>query len=74
MWLTKFSIKRQITLIMIYLVVILFSIFGFSQLKIDFFPDITFPFAGVITSYTGVGPDDIETLITAKYIIAEQKQ
>ncbi|MCX6168967.1 MAG: efflux RND transporter permease subunit [Ignavibacteriales bacterium] len=64
MLLTKFSIKRQITLVMIYAVVILFSFFSFSQLKIDFFPDITFPFAGVITSYTGVGPEDIENLIT----------
>jgi HAE1 family hydrophobic/amphiphilic exporter-1 len=64
MLLTRFSLKRQITLSMIYAVIILFSFFSFSQLKIDFFPDITFPFAGVITSYSGVGPDDIETLIT----------
>jgi HAE1 family hydrophobic/amphiphilic exporter-1 len=49
---------------MIYAVIILFSFFSFSQLKIDFFPDITFPFAGVITSYPGVGPEDIENLIT----------
>ncbi|MBN2708618.1 MAG: efflux RND transporter permease subunit [Calditrichaceae bacterium] len=64
MFLTKFSLKRQITLTMIYAVVIFFSFFSFSQLKIDFFPDITFPFAGVMTSYPGVGPEDIETLIT----------
>lgn len=64
MLITKFSIKRQITLIMIYSVVIFFSFFSFSQLKIDFFPDITFPFAGVITSYSGVGSEDIENLIT----------
>ncbi|MFH0989667.1 MAG: efflux RND transporter permease subunit [bacterium] len=64
MLLTKFSLKRQITLMMVYAVIILFSFFSFSQLKIDFFPDITFPIAGVITSYAGVGPDDIETLIS----------
>ncbi len=64
MLLTKFSLRRQITLVMIYAVIILFSFFSFSQLKIDFFPDITFPFAGVITSYPGVGPEDIENLIT----------
>jgi len=38
--------------------------FSFTQLKIDFFPDIKFPYAGIITSYTGVGPEDIENLIT----------
>ncbi len=64
MLITKFSLKRQITLVMIYAVIIFFSFFSFSQLKIDFFPDITFPFAGVITSYTGVGPEDIENLIS----------
>ncbi|MEG8947949.1 efflux RND transporter permease subunit [Rosettibacter firmus] len=64
MILTKFSLKRQITLLMIYGVIILFSLFSFSQLKIDFFPDITFPIAGVITNYPGVGPEDIENLIT----------
>lgn len=64
MLLTKFSLRRQITLLMIYGVILFFSFFSFSQLKIDFFPDITFPFAGVITSYSGVGPEDIENLIT----------
>jgi len=49
---------------MIYGVILFFSFFSFSQLKIDFFPDITFPFAGVITSYSGVGSEDIENLIT----------
>ena len=64
MILTKFSLKRQITLLMIYCIIIGFSFFSFSQLKIDFFPDIQFPYAGIITSYTGVGPEDIENLIT----------
>jgi HAE1 family hydrophobic/amphiphilic exporter-1 len=64
MLLTKFSLRRQITLIMFYAVVIGFSLFSFSQLKIDFFPDIQFPIAGVITNYSGVGPEDIENLVT----------
>lgn len=64
MILTKFSLRRQITLVMIYGVIIFFSFFSFSQLKIDFFPDITFPIAGVVTNYSGVGPEDIENLVT----------
>jgi HAE1 family hydrophobic/amphiphilic exporter-1 len=64
MLLTKFSLRRQITLLMMYAVVIGFSLFSFSQLKIDFFPDIQFPIAGVITNYSGVGPEDIENLVT----------
>ena len=64
MILTRFSLRRQITLVMIYGVIILFSFFSFSQLKIDFFPNITFPIAGVVTNYSGVGPEDIENLVT----------
>jgi len=64
MILSKFSLKRQITMLMLYSIVISFSMFSFTQLKIDFFPDIKFPYAGIITSYTGVGPEDIENLIT----------
>ncbi|MCF8307060.1 MAG: efflux RND transporter permease subunit [Ignavibacteriales bacterium] len=64
MILSKFSIKRRITLLMFYAIVMGFSIFAFTQLKIDFFPDIQFPIAGVIINYPGVGPQDIETTIT----------
>lgn len=64
MLLTKFSIKRQITLLMFYAIVLSFSFFAFTQLKIDFFPDIQFPIAGVITNYSGVGPQDIENTLT----------
>ena len=64
MRLTTFSLKRQITMLMFYAVVISFSLFSFSQLKIDFFPDIVFPIAGVVTNYSGVGSEDIENLIT----------
>lgn len=64
MILSKFSLRRQITLLMIYSIVIGFSFFSFSQLKLDFFPDIQFPIAGVITNYSGIGPEDIENLVT----------
>ncbi len=64
MILAKFSIKRQITLLMFYAIVLSFSLFAFTQLKIDFFPDIQFPIAGVITNYQGVGPQDIENTLT----------
>jgi HAE1 family hydrophobic/amphiphilic exporter-1 len=64
MLLSKFSINRRITLLMFYAIVLSFSIFAFTQLKVDFFPDIQFPIAGVITNYYGVGPRDIETTVT----------
>ena len=57
------SIKKRVTLSMIYLIIIGFAIFSFSQLKIDLFPDLDFPVVGIITQYQGVGPVDVENLI-----------
>ncbi len=63
MKIVEISIRKRITLTMIYLIVIGFAIFSFSQLKIDLFPDIEFPVIGIVTQYPGVGPEDIENLI-----------
>lgn len=64
MSLPNLSIKRGITVTMIYLIVIGFGIFGLTQLKLDLYPNITIPVVGVMTQYTGVGPEDIENVIT----------
>ncbi|MBD3273975.1 MAG: AcrB/AcrD/AcrF family protein, partial [Candidatus Marinimicrobia bacterium] len=64
MILSKAAIKRGITFTMIYFIVIGFGLFSLSRLKVDLFPDITFPIIGVITQYEGVGPFDIENLVT----------
>ncbi len=63
MKIVEISIKKRITLSMIYLIIIGFALFSFSQLKIDLFPDIDFPVIGIITEYSGVGPEDMENLI-----------
>lgn len=64
MQLAKFSIRRSVTTAMIYLIVVGFGIFSLTQLKIDLFPDLSFPVIAVITNYRGVGPEDIENLVT----------
>ncbi|HFB67666.1 MAG TPA: efflux RND transporter permease subunit, partial [Calditrichae bacterium] len=58
------SIQRKITFFMLYLIVIGFGLFSLSRLKIDLLPDIKFPVIGIIVEYQGVGPADIENLIT----------
>ncbi len=64
MSLSSLSIKRAVTFAMIYVFVVGFGLFGLSRLKIDMYPDITFPVISVITTYTGVAPADIENSIT----------
>ncbi|HCK99876.1 MAG TPA: AcrB/AcrD/AcrF family protein, partial [Candidatus Marinimicrobia bacterium] len=64
MKLSRLAIKRGVTFAMIYIIAIGFGIYGLGTLKLDLYPDITFPVIGIITQYTGVGPEDIENTIT----------
>ena len=64
MKISNFSISRRITTAMIVLLVVLIGIISFSRLNVDLYPDITFPGAAIVTSYSGVGPEEMENLIT----------
>lgn len=61
---SSLAIRRGITFFMIYLILVGFGIFSLARLKLDLFPDITFPVIAVVTQYTGVGPFDIENTVT----------
>lgn len=60
------SVKKPVTMSMIFLAVIVLSMVSFSRLSIDLFPDITFPTITVFTSNSGMGPEEIESNITQK--------
>jgi len=64
MKLSDFSIKRSVTTAMIILMVLLIGVVALSRLSLDLFPDITFPGAAIITTYEGVGSEEVENLIT----------
>lgn len=49
---------------MLALIIVVFGILAFTQLGLDFFPDVEFPTVSVITVYAGASPEDIENTIT----------
>jgi HAE1 family hydrophobic/amphiphilic exporter-1 len=61
---TNTAIKRGVTFFMIYLIAVGFGLFSLSQLNVDLYPELEFPVLAIITQYTGVGPFDMETVIT----------
>lgn len=61
--LSDLSIKRAVTFSMIFIAVVCFGILSLLRLSPELMPDITFPVASIITSYAGVGPEDLEKLI-----------
>ena len=62
--LPKVAIHRPVTVLMLAAVVVLLGLVSFSRLPVDLMPDVEFPSLTVRTQYSGVGPEEIETLIT----------
>ncbi len=61
---TQVAVRRGVTFIMIYLIAVGFGLFSLLRLNIDLYPKLEFPMMAVITQYTGVGPFDMETVVT----------
>ena len=62
--LSSLSVRRGVAFGMVFAVVVGFGLLSLSRLKLDLFPDISFPTVVVITSYSGASPEDMETLVT----------
>jgi HAE1 family hydrophobic/amphiphilic exporter-1 len=62
--LAKMAVKRPVTFFMISLIVIGFGFFGLTGLKRSLYPNVSFPTVTIYTTYAGVAPQDMETLIT----------
>ena len=62
--LSNVAIRRGVTFGMVFLVIIGFGLFSLSRLKVDLYPDITFPVVLVVSRYSGANPYDIETVLS----------
>ena len=64
MSLTKFSIERPVTIIMIVSGLLIFGVVSLGLLPQELFPQIVYPQLTVVTPYGNAAPEEIETLIT----------
>jgi len=62
--LARKAVERPVTFFMTGLIVIGFGLFGLSNLRLNLYPDVSFPTITVYTTYEGVAPGDMETLVT----------
>ena len=60
----KLAIARPVTMFMLSFVVVLLGGISLSRLPVDLMPDVTYPSITVRTNYQGVGPLEMEELIT----------
>jgi HAE1 family hydrophobic/amphiphilic exporter-1 len=64
MKITEVSIKRPLSVSMVFLGIIIFGVISITNLPVNLFPDVTFPMMIIFTGYPGAGPEEIETMIT----------
>lgn len=62
MW--NLAIRRGVTFGMLFLAIVGIGIVSLLRLSPELLPDVSLPVAGVIASYSGVGPEDVENLVT----------
>jgi len=62
--LPKLSVKRPVTILMIFIALIVIGIVSYQGLGLDLLPDLSFPVSAIMVSYPGVAPEEIENLIT----------
>src|SRR6266566_1062509 len=60
----RFAIQRPVMMMMLSFIVILLGGISLSRLPVDLLPDISQPTVNVRVNYTGVGPLEMEQLVT----------
>lgn len=65
MKITKISAKRPVTTLMFFVGIVLLGFVSLRELSVDLLPDISYPKLSVVTQYSGVAPEEIETLVSA---------
>lgn len=61
---SKFSVKKPYTVIVAVLLVIILGVVAFTEMVPDLLPDMNFPYAVIMTTYTGASPEEVEMAVT----------
>ena len=64
MKLSELAVKRPVTVLMMVFIILIMGFVSFTKIPLDLMPEIEIPIAVVSASYQGVGPQEIEKLLT----------
>ncbi|WP_291320263.1 efflux RND transporter permease subunit, partial [Desulfonatronospira sp.] len=64
MILNHWALRRQASVLALLVILVIVGVYSYLTLPRESFPDITIPYVFVTTTYEGVSPEDMETLIT----------
>lgn len=60
----NFAVKRPVAMTIFASVIIILGVFTFTDIPLDLYPEMKLPYAAVITTYTGAGPEEVESQVT----------
>jgi HAE1 family hydrophobic/amphiphilic exporter-1 len=66
MWITRVSISNPVFATMMMLALLVLGAFSYSRLKVEQFPDVSFPVVVVQTEYPGASPESVEEEVTRR--------
>ncbi|WP_151448470.1 efflux RND transporter permease subunit [Lacisediminimonas profundi] len=66
MWFTRISIGNPVLATMMMLAFVVLGLFSYERLRVDQYPDVTFPVVVVQTNYPGAAPETVESDVTRK--------
>jgi HAE1 family hydrophobic/amphiphilic exporter-1 len=64
MTLTEIAIKRPAALAMFFLAIVVMGIILYQRLAVNLLPAMDWPMGGIITTWPGAGPKEIETMVS----------
>jgi HAE1 family hydrophobic/amphiphilic exporter-1 len=63
MGITRLSILRPLTMLMIILGLVVLGYRSLTELQVDRYPAVDFPYVSIVTVFPGAGPEDVEDLV-----------
>ena len=64
MWITRTSIANPVFATMVMIGIAVLGLFSYSRLDVEQMPDVTLPYALVLTAYPGAAPEAVEADVT----------
>ncbi|QWC00371.1 efflux RND transporter permease subunit [Mycoplasmatota bacterium] len=63
---SKYSVKKPITVLMGVLIIIVLGVYSITKLPLSLFPEVNLPYIVTVTTYPGENPETIEKEVTDK--------
>ena len=60
----EYCVKKPITVLMSVLIISVLGVFSLSNMSLSLFPDVSMPYAVIVTTYQGANPEQVEEYVT----------